>query len=91
MINIVVRNSFIKDLKLIKGSIQYNRIKQFIFIELPKIDRLENLSNIKKLKGYKNYYRFRIGEYRIGLTLNKNTLILERVLHRKDIYKYFPS
>ncbi len=43
MINIVVRNNLIKDLKLIKGSMQYTRIKQFIFIELPKIERVQEL------------------------------------------------
>lgn len=91
MINIEVRNSFIKDLRLIKGSIHYNRIKQFIFKGLPLVERLEDLNNIKKLKGYKNYYRIKIGEYRIGFTRNADSIILERVLHRKDIYNYFPS
>lgn len=91
MINIEVRNSFIKNLRLIKGSIHYNRIKQFIFKELPLVERLEDLNNIKKLKGYKNYYRIKIGEYRIGFTRNADSIILERVLHRKDIYNYFPS
>jgi mRNA interferase RelE/StbE len=46
--------------------------------------------NLKKLKGYKKYYRIRIGDYRIGLFIEKNTVEFSRFLHRKDIYKYFP-
>lgn len=90
MIRVEIRNSFIKDLKLIKGSIHYESIKHFVFVEFPKTDKLEELSNIKKLKGFKNYYRFKIGEYRIGFTKNGNSVIIERVLHRKDIYNFFP-
>lgn len=51
---------------------------------------LETIVGIKKLKGYKSYFRVRIGDYRIGLYLEKNIVVFSRVLHRKDIYKYFP-
>jgi len=48
------------------------------------------IKNLKKLKGYKNYYRIRIGDYRIGLFIEKNLVEFTRFIHRKDIYKYFP-
>jgi mRNA interferase RelE/StbE len=60
---------------------------------------LENLSNfidltqivhLKKMKAVKNYYRIRIGDYRLGFKLEANSIILIRFLDRKDIYKYFP-
>jgi hypothetical protein len=29
-------------------------------------------------------------KYRIGLRIKNDKVILERALHRKDIYRYFP-
>lgn len=44
------------------------------------------------MKGYPDKYKIRLGSYGIGLTVEKDTqtLICERVAHRKDIYKVFP-
>jgi mRNA interferase RelE/StbE len=35
-------------------------------------------------------YSIRIGDYRIGLALEKDTLVFVRCLHRKEIYRFFP-
>lgn len=53
--------------------------------------RLSDISNCKKLKGSKNAYRIRIGDYRIGFILEKQTIELIRFLHRSVIYNYFPK
>ena len=45
---------------------------------------------VEKLKGGGNYFRLRVGDYRVGLSLEDDTLIFVRLLNRKDIYKYFP-
>ncbi len=37
-----------------------------------------------------NYYKIRVGDYRIGIKFEHETLTFERILHRKDIYKVFP-
>lgn len=42
------------------------------------------------MKAEGNYYRIRVGEYRIGMAVNENTVIFVRVLNRKEIYRYFP-
>jgi len=55
-----------------------------------KTSSLISLENVKKLKGAENYYRIRLGDYRVGIILEKETLIFVRFLHRKDIYRYFP-
>jgi len=53
---------------------------------------LSDIPNIKKLKGFKNYYRIKMGDYRIGLELSANNeIILIRCLHRKDVYRFFPK
>ncbi|HAO10876.1 MAG TPA: plasmid stabilization protein, partial [Planktothrix sp. UBA8407] len=44
----------------------------------------------KKLKGDDNAYRLRVGDYRIGFYFDGETVTFARVLHRKDIYRYFP-
>lgn len=91
MIKVEIRNSFIRDLKNLKGAPNYEKIKSYIFNELPAIPAFENISNLKKLRGFKGYYRIKIGDYRIGLTYNEHLIILVRILHRKDIYKHFPK
>jgi len=37
-----------------------------------------------------NYYRIRIGTYRLGFKENKGAILLLRFMHRKDIYEFFP-
>lgn len=53
-------------------------------------NKLSDLRNIKKMKAKGNYYRMRIGNYRLGFKAETETLILLRFMDRKDIYSYFP-
>lgn len=55
-----------------------------------KAERLTDIKNIKKIKGHNNFYRLKIGDYRIGLVFRDNTVIFAAFDHRSDIYKYFP-
>lgn len=60
---------------------------------LDKIVSAENFSdvhNLKPLKGYKNYYRIRVGDWRIGLFWNNGIFQVEDVGKRGDFYKHFP-
>jgi len=47
---------------------------------------------MEKLKGYTDKYKIRVGNYRIGITVDQETktLICQRIAHRKDIYRIFP-
>lgn len=58
----------------------------------PKLQNLKELKNydLRPIKGFKNYYRIRLGDYRIGFKTESKTVIFMRVCHRKDIYKQFP-
>ena len=51
----------------------------------------QSIKNLKKITGYNNIFRIRIGDYRLGLIIEDDTVIFVRCLHRKDIYKYFPD
>lgn len=51
---------------------------------------LIQINNLKKLSGFDNYYRIKIGDYRLGIFIRANEARFERFLHRKDIYRYYP-
>ncbi|MBC7778348.1 MAG: type II toxin-antitoxin system RelE/ParE family toxin [Phycisphaerae bacterium] len=81
---------FIKDLKALKGTPFFEKIKTLAFEFVATIDAPDEIPHFAKLEGYDQYYRIRIGDYRIGVKLEDDTLIFMRVLHRKEIYRYFP-
>lgn len=87
--NVQFRASFSKDLRNIKNKNLLDRIKEVIE-HIEKAQNLQDISNLKKLKGRNIYYRVRVGDYRIGLTIENNTLAFVRCLNRKEIYRYFP-
>lgn len=82
--------SFEKSIDRLKDKSLFPKIEKFID-SLENINTLSELSNVKKLSGYKTYYRYRIGEYRLGFEkINENTVRLIIICRRKDIYKVFP-
>lgn len=82
--------SFEKTLDKIKDKSLFSRINKII-INFEKANSLSELINVKKLSGFKNYYRIRIGEYRLGFEkIDEKTLRFILIVHRKDIYKLFP-
>ena len=83
------RDSFAKDLKSIKDKSLLNRVKEVVE-NVEKVASLDEIRNLKKLKGGGNYFRLRIGDYRMGIVLENDTVIFVRFLNRKDIYRFFP-
>ncbi len=51
---------------------------------------LSEISSLKKMQGYETLYRIRLGDYRIGIEVVGEQVVFVRMLHRKDIYRYFP-
>jgi len=81
--------SFSKDLQGIRERAVLRRIRETV----EQFERAENLSeiaNLKKLKGGENYYRARVGDYRIRIIVESDEITFVRCLHRRDIYRYFP-
>jgi mRNA interferase RelE/StbE len=87
--NVEFRKSFEKDLSKIKDEALLQRI-QLAIEEVERVDALSVLANIKKLKAAGEFYRIRVGDYRIGLSVRENIVVFVRVLHRKEIYRQFP-
>jgi len=65
-------------------------ITEILFNDLPEINSIHEINNLVNIKGYKHYYRIRTGNYRIGLKYENNRIVIMRVLHRKEIYRFFP-
>lgn len=65
------------------------QVKQIIG-EIKQAKDLDSLNNLKKMKGYDFFYRIRWGDYRMGIEVLDDEVIISRFLHRKDIYRYFP-
>ena len=86
---ILAEKTFLKDTDKVKDKSLLIKLKNTISY-LNEINDQSEISNLKKLSGANNYYRIRIGNYRIGLSIDKNKVNLIRFLHRKEIYRYFP-
>ena len=82
-------NSFLKDVKRLKNERVSNCVIKIIE-EIEKANSTQDIEGLVKLKGGVNNFRIRVGDYRIGLKIEANTVYFIRVLHRKDIYQYFP-
>jgi mRNA interferase RelE/StbE len=87
--NVEFRKSFEKDLRKIRDTELLERIRSVIE-EVEAIEILTDLINVKKLKAEGDYYQVRVGDYRIGISVDEHTVLFIRVLNRKDIYRYFP-
>jgi mRNA interferase RelE/StbE len=83
------RKQFLKELAKVPAKTRI-KIEELVFEEIPKMDSIRESKKIERMKGYSSYYKIRFGPYRVGLRIEGNTVIFERVLHRKDIYRYFP-
>jgi mRNA interferase RelE/StbE len=80
--------SFNRDIGKLSQSVKKDVAHAIEAVE--QASKLAEIGNLKKLKGFKNVYRIRIGDYRIGLFIEKGTVEFARIVHRKDIYKVFP-
>ena len=84
----VFKRSFIKDLHSVDKPLRL-RVQQVIE-EVEAAESLRDIGNVKKMTSRGPYYRIRVGDYRIGVSLRDGAVIFVRFLHRKDVYRYFP-
>ncbi len=89
MVEVVYEKRFLKDLANIPSEFRAE-IEVFVFERLPAARTLALAHKFEKMKGYRNCVKARFGEYRIGAYQQGNHITLVRVLHRKEIYRFFP-
>ena len=83
------KKSFLKDIETLGDESTRDGVRKVI-AQVEQASALHEIQNVKKLRRDTQYYRIRIGEYRLGLLLQEDTVVFVRCLHRKDIYRYLP-
>lgn len=86
---ITFKKSAIKDIQVLPPDIRDN-VKDLLFEKIPQITNIKEINDLEKLKGFKNFYRIRIRDYRIGIQIDNSKITVIKILHHKEIYKYFP-
>ncbi len=84
-----VKKSFLKQLAVLPKDIR-QRVEAFVFETLPSIESIGQSGKIEKMSGYDSCFKIRFGEYRVGLVFEENTVIVKVVMHRREIYRFFP-
>lgn len=82
--------TFLKELARLPGNVR-ERAENVVFGEEIKRDPFLG-GRVQKLRGYKTFFKYRVGDYRIGIFIDDDAQLVEfqRVLHRKEIYRKFP-
>ncbi len=83
------RRSFARDLKAIHDDALLDRV-QHVIEAVEKAQSLKEVTGVAKLAGTSEFYRVRVGEFRIGLAIEGDEVEFVRCLHRREIYRYFP-
>lgn len=84
------KKSFAKDLKKKSKDRQLSAKVEQIIGQVDEAQDTHQITNLKKLKAEGNFYRIRSGDYRLGLIIKDDTVTFVRLLHRSEIYRYFP-
>ena len=83
------KSSFVKDLRGIRSKQIRERVKALIEL-VESVQDPSAITDLKKLHGAGAYFRVRLGEYRVGLTVEADVVTFVRCLNRKEIYRFFP-
>lgn len=93
---VVFRKSFERDLRKLRNRADLlARLKQVID-HVIAAEHFEALQGARKMQGWSDYYRFRVGDYRVGVKRQQaadgqeEEVVFLRCLHRRDIYRKFP-
>ena len=64
--NVEFKGSFLKNLRKTKDAVVLSRVAAAI-VDAETAESLSDIASCKKLQGGDNYYRIRVGDFRIGL------------------------
>jgi mRNA interferase RelE/StbE len=85
----VFLGSFLKDLKKLRDA-KVRRAVESSIEDVENASSMSQIKSIKRLSGHHDYYRIRIGEWRIGLKISADVVRFVRCLHRREVYRFFP-
>ncbi len=87
---VLFTKSFAKDLRRHKKNPELMGQIRKIIEKVEQAEAVTELTQLKQLKADGRFFRIRIGDYRIGITVEDDEITFIRVLHRKEIYRFFP-
>lgn len=88
--NVEFTRRFQKDFYRLSKNNNLAKLLDVVIENVVTANNLADIKNLKKLTGFKVYYRIKVGTFRIGVKIEKETVIFAAFEHRKDIYKKFP-
>jgi mRNA interferase RelE/StbE len=74
------KKSFLKEIQNLRNQ----KLKDSVFNAIINVEESNNISGIKNLKsltGFREFYRIRIGEYRIGLKIESEVVYFVTIEH----------
>jgi mRNA interferase RelE/StbE len=87
--NVEPTRQFLRDVRRL-GSVQIRRRLDRVIQELIEATSITEVSGVRRIRAEGQHYRIRIGDYRLGTTMDGETVVLRRFLPRGEIYRYFP-
>ena len=84
-----IRPSFNRDLRRIRD----RDVRQKLTLKIQEIEAASNftqVTDVLKMQGHDIHYRIRVGNYRLGIAVEGDVVILLRFGHRRDFYRGFP-
>ena len=80
---------FLRDLAKLPSDYR-RKVERIIFEDIPESNNIFQVLDVRKMRGYKDYYRIRMGDYRIGCNIEASKIGFYRIKSRDDIYRVFP-
>jgi mRNA interferase RelE/StbE len=81
--------SFLQDVKKLRDG----RVRKAVVSAIENVEAAaarDQIRSIKRLSGQNDYYRIRVGDWRIGVRIDSDVVTFVRCLHRREVYRFFP-
>ena len=85
---IELQRGFAKDIRRIPKQVQ-KQVASVIQLIIAA-NTLDDIPHLKQLSGYPNYFRIKMGQYRMGFFWDGEKLLIESFGVRGDFYKKYP-
>lgn len=86
---VAFRQSFARDLKKVRDQVVLDRIRRAIE-RVERAATMQEIRDLKKISETNNFYRIRVGDYRLGAVMEGGQVEFVRCLPRRDLYRFFP-
>jgi mRNA interferase RelE/StbE len=88
-VKVAFKSSFARDLRAIHDTDVLARIRAAIE-NVEQAQSLGDVAHLRKLQSRGSYYRIRVGDFRLGVSIEEDVVTFVRCLNRSDIYRRFP-